>query len=222
MLLEKEKNTTPKGFTSTEILVTIIIIMCVLVFSMFFLKRAKKRSDMILYLNDLKLLYKAIQNYAQDFDHQYPTPNKWCDLLVDHAEIPEGTFHAFASGDPQGYVTIDPNDKPIYPVKVELVREYNDTEGKHWYEYFIRWSHYAINSDANLNSSPSTVLLFETKGGWNQFGGSEILSIDNHLSEGRKGCTVLFNDGHVEFVKPKDIAKLNWNDADNEKVGNNP
>lgn len=177
---------------------------------MVLLKRAQKNSYMILYSKDLQLLYKALQHYAQDFDNKYPIPNEWCDLMVEHAGVPEGTFHAFASGDPQGYVTLDPNDKPIYSVKVELVKEYNDIEGKHWYEYFIRWSHYAINPNANLNSSPATVLLFETKGGWNQSGGQEILSIDNHLSEGRKGCTVLFNDGGVKFVKPKDISKLNW------------
>jgi len=199
-----------KGFNSTELLICIIVIASVFAVSMVFLKKAHKSSYMILYRDDLQLLYKALQHYAQDFEHRYPTPNKWCDLLVEYAGVPEGTFHAFASGDPQGYVTLDPNDRTIYPVKVELVKEYNDIEGKHWYEYFIRWSHYAINPNANLNSSPATVLLFETKGGWNQFGESDILSTDNHQSQGRRGCTVLFNDGSVKFIRPKDIDKLNW------------
>lgn len=52
-----------------------------------------------------------------------------------------------------------------------------------------------------------TVLLFETKKGWNQVGGPEILTFNNH--EG-KGCSVLFNDGRVEFVKKEDFGELKW------------
>jgi hypothetical protein len=38
------------------------------------------------------------------------------------------------------------------------------------------------------------VLLFETKGGWNQYGGPELLSTKNHKGD---GCHVLINDSHV-------------------------
>jgi hypothetical protein len=69
--------------------------------------------------------------------------------------------------------------------------------------------HYAINPHAEPNSPGNTVLLFETKGGWNQFGGPEILSAKNHKA---KGCNVLFNDKHVELVRPDQIGKLNWTD----------
>lgn len=67
--------------------------------------------------------------------------------------------------------------------------------------------HYAINPNCEPNSPPDMVLLFETKGGWNQFGGPEILATENHKGE---GCCVLFNDGQVEFVKPELIAELKW------------
>lgn len=66
---------------------------------------------------------------------------------------------------------------------------------------------YAINPKAEPNSPGDVVLLFETKDGWNQFGGPELMSFDNHY---RKGCNVLFNDGHTEFIKPKNKDKLNW------------
>jgi prepilin-type processing-associated H-X9-DG protein len=49
-------------------------------------------------------------------------------------------------------------------------------------------------------------LLFETKGG-NQFGGPELLSFGNHKG---KGCNILFNDGHVEFVKKEQLGQLKW------------
>ncbi len=67
--------------------------------------------------------------------------------------------------------------------------------------------HYAINPNAEPNSPGDMVLLFETKGGWNQFGGPEILATENHKGE---GCCVLFNDGQVEFVNTERIGELKW------------
>lgn len=67
--------------------------------------------------------------------------------------------------------------------------------------------HYAMNPSCEPNSPADVVLLFETKGGWNQSGGPEILTTENH---GRKGCNVLFNDGHVEFIKTERLNKLKW------------
>lgn len=85
---------------------------------------------------------------------------------------------------------------------------------------------YAINPYCEPNSPPDTVLLFETKGGWNQFGGIELASTDNHPYErdrfwGYKirGCNILFNDRsvrfvrndrNVRFVRKKDFPKLKW------------
>ena len=66
---------------------------------------------------------------------------------------------------------------------------------------------YAINPYCEPNSPNDIVLLFETKGGWNQYGGPELISFNNHV---RKGANVLFKDGHVEFVKPEDVNKLKW------------
>ena len=77
--------------------------------------------------------------------------------------------------------------------------------------------HYAINPYCEPNSPPDTVLLFETKGGWNQFGSIEIASTDNHPNErdrfwGYKirGCSILFNDGSVRSVREEEFPKLKW------------
>ncbi|MHC4721219.1 MAG: hypothetical protein ACYS6I_00775 [Planctomycetota bacterium] len=110
--------------------------------------------------------------YAQEFA-TYPTPNRWCDLLLENTDISAKTFvcrGALLEGD----------------------------KGR---------CHYAVNPNCEPNSPPDMVLLFETKGGWNQYGGPELLTFDNH---GGKGCYVLFNDGHVEFIEPKDVGKLKW------------
>jgi hypothetical protein len=66
---------------------------------------------------------------------------------------------------------------------------------------------YAINPDCEPNSPSNVVFLFETKGGWNQYGGPELISFDNHV---RKGANVMFNDGRVEFIKPEEVGKLKW------------
>lgn len=76
--------------------------------------------------------------------------------------------------------------------------------------------HYAINPNAMPNSPQGIVLLFETKEGWNQHGGPELLNFDNHLG---KGCYVLFNNGSVEFIAPDHIDELKWkDDAVNNKI----
>jgi len=70
---------------------------------------------------------------------------------------------------------------------------------------------YAMNENvAELGPSSSQsdlVLLFETHPGWNQVGGREILTTENHRGE---GCNVVFVDSHVEFVKKQELNRLRW------------
>ena len=71
-----------------------------------------------------------------------------------------------------------------------------------------RASGYAINPNCKPNSPPDMVLLFETKAGWNQSGGPELFTFDNHEPKG--GC-VLFNDGSVRFIRTKEeLRRLRW------------
>lgn len=73
--------------------------------------------------------------------------------------------------------------------------------------------HYALNVSSS-DSHPRLVVLFETKAGWNQVGGPELLTTDNHNG---KGCNVLFNDLTVEFVKTEELANLKWKAKQNNK-----
>ena len=70
---------------------------------------------------------------------------------------------------------------------------------------------YAMNKNIEQFSSgdvpPDMVLLFETHPGWNQSGGPEILTTENHQDD---GCNILFADGHVQFVKTRDLNDLKW------------
>jgi len=75
---------------------------------------------------------------------------------------------------------------------------------------------YAMNKNVEklgLRSPRDMVLLFETHPGWNQSGGPEILTTDNHRG---KGCNVLFVNLKAEFVKTEDLDDLKWDIANNE------
>jgi len=52
------------------------------------------------------------------------------------------------------------------------------------------------------------VLLFETKDGWNQHGGPELFTFDNHDP---RGGLVLLNDGTTRFIRTKEeLKRLRW------------
>ena len=69
-------------------------------------------------------------------------------------------------------------------------------------------SHYAMNPECRPDSPPETVLLFETKAGWNQHGGPDLFTVDNQDPKG--GC-VLFNDGTVKFIRTEEeLKQLRW------------
>jgi len=69
-------------------------------------------------------------------------------------------------------------------------------------------NHYAMNPNCKPDSLGDMVLLFETKAGWNQNGGPELFTFDNHEPKG--GC-VLLNDGTVKFIRTKEeLNQLRW------------
>jgi hypothetical protein len=70
---------------------------------------------------------------------------------------------------------------------------------------------YALNPTCDANSPGDVVLLFETKGGWNQYGGPEILTTENH---GGKGCNVVSKNGSVRFVKTEELGQLKWDSGE--------
>lgn len=68
--------------------------------------------------------------------------------------------------------------------------------------------HYAMNPNCKSDSPPDTVLLFETKAGWNQRGGPELFTFENHDPKG--GC-VLLNNGTVKFIRTEEeLQQLRW------------
>ena len=82
------------------------------------------------------------------------------------------------------------NQDPIYGEKeyMEFFKCPSTSEGK---------CHYAMNPNCKPDSPPDMVLLFETKDGWNQYGGPELFTFDNHEP---KGGSIILNDGNLDSV----------------------
>ncbi len=69
---------------------------------------------------------------------------------------------------------------------------------------------YALNKNIDglgFNAPGDMVLLFESRPGWNQAGGPEILTTDYHQQE---GCNVTLVNGSTLFMKGPDLAELRW------------
>ena len=67
---------------------------------------------------------------------------------------------------------------------------------------------YAVNPNCKRDSSGDMVLLFEAEAGWNQHGGPELFTFDNH--DPRGGCVVL-KDRTVKFIRTEEkLRQLRW------------
>jgi prepilin-type processing-associated H-X9-DG protein len=143
-------------------------------------------------MRNLGVIQKAMIIYAADFDYKYPPKDKWCDLLIEHARVSKKDF--------------------IYPFsKKDFICLGSKAK--------TGQSSYAINENAitleppimrgieEPNTPSDIVLLFESEPGWNQYGGPELLTFQNHNG---RGCYIAFSDGHVAFVRKQNLHKLKW------------
>ncbi len=65
-----------------------------------------------------------------------------------------------------------------------------------------------MNPYCEPNSPKDVVFLFEAKPGWNQRGGPELFTFDNHNHKG--GC-VRLNGGEVKFIRTEEeLKQLRW------------
>ena len=133
----------------------------------------------------LNRLGHALHLYAAAYD-QFPEPNQWCDSLLRHGKV--GVEHF---GWPS-LVVRWPFAKAkmfVWPVPKRGV------------------CHFGMNPNCKPDSPPDTVLLFETKVGWNQFGGPEILTTERHNGD---LCIILYADCGVRVESVEGVAKLKW------------
>lgn len=148
----------------------------------------------------LRLYHKAEKRHplvpSGRADMIYPAPAYWCGAMVQASrqtlygcDTIYGRYSIYGRSDEE---VISPH---ICPGTGETKRH-------------LAKSNYAMNPNCKPNSQPDTVLLFETKEGWNQHGGPGLFTFDNHDPKG--GC-VLLNDGTVKFIRTKrELQQLRW------------
>ena len=140
----------------------------------------------------------------------YPDPNEWCDTIV--RVLREGFVRS------NGQRTRMHGEKQITGMFRCPSPHPSDDAGAadgHGYQsqpldqtVTSRQSDYAMNPKCRLDSPPDTVLLFETKPGWNQYGGPELFTFENHDP---KGGLVLLNGGDVKFIRTEgELRQLRW------------
>jgi hypothetical protein len=119
--------------------------------------------------------------YTDENNGQYPSTDKWCDLLVD-------TY--LDSVQPDFFVCPGALDK----------RTHDSNQ-----------SCYVLNKNiVGMTTSEvpaDMVLFFEGPVGWNQVGGPELLTTTNHKD---KGAFVSVADLRTKFVRPNEFAALKW------------
>jgi hypothetical protein len=120
---------------------------------------------------------------------EYPRPATWCDAIVSALRDRSCT------------------DKTITRVfacpAASIAHKSSDASNER-----PRESYYAMNPSCAPESPSNTVLLFETRPGWNQHGGPKLFTFDNHDPKG--GC-VLLNDGTVKFIRTaEELKQLRW------------
>ena len=121
----------------------------------------------------------------------YPQPSKWCDVFEKDM---------LAHRPAEGFIEWTPKREERMSERIKESFVCPDMQDSP--------CHYAINPHCKPNSPPETVLLFETQAGWNQHGGPELFTFDNHDPKG--GC-VLFNDGSVKFIRiEEELHALRW------------
>lgn len=165
-------------------------------------------------IQKLRLRWRCAMSIAALYiDDFRPDPNHWCDAVVEsfrERRISRG-------GEPVRRTYSDARMATFF--KCPAARERGNTDVNAPADNIDRretrtetvgaWvSDYAMNPHCDSNSPPDTVLLFEAKAGWNQHGGPELFTFDNHDPKG--GC-VLLNDGTVRFIRTEEeLHALRW------------
>jgi len=128
---------------------------------------------------NLKNLRSDIRKAIQG-ENKYPTAAEWCDVMEQYQK-----------------------SKPGYPARQSITWGFKCPEQRREGR-----CNYAMNPNCKPDSPADMVLLFEAKDGWNQHGGPELFTFDNH--EPRGGC-VLLKDATVKFIRTKEeLQQLRW------------
>jgi hypothetical protein len=160
-------------------------------------------------------LVKAMVVYANDYEpKRYPTAQRWCDLLIELDYTAPKQFYCRSSYAIEGECSYAMNKyvagKDITKLPPDMVVLFETSFGidPNGRTALLKDRAYYKAMPYGRAETP----VYEKQ--WNQVGGPELLTVENHEGD---GCHVAFADTHAEFVKAADLAKLKWKPDPNEK-----
>ncbi len=194
-----------------ETAIGIIIAVCLVIFILTpTLAPMQKLPSRVVCGTQLSSLGKAILLYANEHNDSLPDPNRWCDLLIKYADaLPKVCIcpdSDAVEGESSYALNRNATGKKIDELPGDLVLLFDtnlgNTEGKR--NFSIQKRDFFSHLDSKIQKRLKSKKVYETR--WNQVGGPQILSIDNH----RIGCNILFADGHVRYIDSNQISELMW------------
>ena len=167
----------------------------------------------------LEGLGRKIETFAVKNEGKLPSANNWCDVLVTEADSAASYFCCRMSRAKVGESSYALNKNVAgmklseIPDDVVLLFETNSgrTEFARDTPLSSRTSyeqlHFYWEQEVYLGRQEQGAQEKVFKNRWNQVGGFEILTTENHNN---RGANILFADGHSEFVQTKDVTNLRW------------
>jgi prepilin-type processing-associated H-X9-DG protein len=203
------------GLAITGMVLPIITVpIMLIVFLMPVLSKTSQIAERVVCSTNLKGLGTAIIVYANDYDDMPPTTDMWCDLLITKVDVSPKSFVCPDSDAVEGESSYAMNaalaDRRLSDVDSNVVLLFETNKGvsemgrdesikkRFFYPYFEERPGTFYYHDPDL--------VFKDR--FNQVGGPDILTMDNHKGE---GCNILFADGHSAFVRSEEIPYLKWN-----------
>lgn len=162
---------------------------------------------------NIKGLSVAIAVYANEFNDQLPTPDKWCDLLITKTDISPKSFICRSRDDIEGESSYALN-KHIAQMKLsqipsDVVLLFETTAGKSNSE-----RDYSLKDRTFVKEMPRE---FRYKGSemvhkdrFNQAAGPETLAFKSHQVNSDRGCNVVLAGGSSHFMEIEDLPELRW------------
>jgi len=214
-IIKKSGNFQKYFFNISAILIAMILLWRVFVFANAVRTLPPKPID-VCNLN-LTSLGKAILMYANDNDGYYSDCNQWCDLMIIYADTSPKELICYASdaeiGESSFAMNINLNGKKPSQIEPNTVVLFDTIYGKDPNGRNVtvssRYS-YKIMKERGENvgyfgENPEERKVYKNR--WNQAGGPEMLSAENHKGE---GANILFADGSVRYMEKEDFNNLSW------------
>ncbi len=203
--------------TVTTYAALIIIVMFVVIFALpgwwYTLHVDHELPPRVVCGTNLAGIIKSMVLYAGDDElGRAPDPDKWCDLLIQCDFCTCKMFVCKGSDAVEGESCYAMNKniagRSLASLPADLVVLFETNYGRNpaGRDALLKdRACYQIADHRITDYARPDTKVYSLR--WNQTGGPQLLTTENHKGE---GCNVAFADGRVEFVKTDELSKLRW------------